>query len=460
MYFIFLTLTCGFLLLNVIVGVIIDEYSKQKELDMAAMAKDTRTEWLERKLLQAMHPVQLMNRPSGRCWRTRDKLYDIVDSKHFLRFHQSIIALNVIISMISPAEDDQLTVSIVLYLNVICVVFFVAEIIFKIIAYGMWQYIEPVGSKIDIFALLCQSIFVVGSFTGNYYHGFSGIIVVRVHHLFPLSSHLQLLLHTLKSSVPLMAHIIIMWILIYFTAAVIGMNMFSGIKHGEYLNDKANFDDFSMALVTLWRCSTGEGYNTILKDLQVQPPYCDDQVVNNCGSYGLPIFFFVVFYWIQAYVMMNLIVAVILDVYAETNQLQLVIESTRHHFDQNTVWSVDDQILLAASTATDEREPDADASSTDRNYARERQNQLTTGKSNRRKTKRQPTGNAMGEGNEKKREPTYRRQVTEKLQRQETENFDYVKHRERLLIGGTSKRQKTARRQATMKRQATIKGSV
>ena len=65
-YFFILTISCSFLLLNIIVGVIIDEYSKQKEKHISLMSKKDRTEWLERKILTAMHPIQLMDRPSGK----------------------------------------------------------------------------------------------------------------------------------------------------------------------------------------------------------------------------------------------------------------------------------------------------------------------------------------------------------------------------------------------------------
>jgi hypothetical protein len=126
-----------------------------------------------------------------------------------------------------------------------------------------------------------------------------------------------------------------MWGLMYFTFSVVGMNFFAGIKHGEHLNDNANFDHFYTSISTLFRCSTGEGYNMIMKDLMIAEPYCDSTLANNCGSWFSPLYFFL-FFWVQAYVLMNLLVAVILDIFAETNQIAVVIENTKHHFAQGS----------------------------------------------------------------------------------------------------------------------------
>ena len=112
------------------------------------------------------------------------------------------------------------------------------------------------------------------------------------------------------------------------------------------LSDSFNTDDFFVSFRTLFRCSTGEGYNTIMNDLRVQAPYCNDAVAvdaarqagasvvpeMNCGNVWFPPIFFNLFYILQQYYMLNIMVAVILDVFAETNQLALVIAATEHMF--------------------------------------------------------------------------------------------------------------------------------
>ena len=54
-----------------------------------------------------------------------------------------------------------------------------------------------------------------------------------------------------------------------FIFAVIGMNLFNGIKFQKFLNSDANFDTFGNSFMTLFRCSTGESYNGIMHDVMI-----------------------------------------------------------------------------------------------------------------------------------------------------------------------------------------------
>ena len=358
LYFVLLTLTCNFLLLNIIVGIIIDEYTKQKEQDMAAMSKDTRTEWLERKILQAMHPEQLMEPPSGTCWKLRTTFYNIATSYYFEYFYQLLVFLSVVVALFKTASDTPTKMIILLYIDIFFTMMFLGEILIQLMAYGIIQCMENYNTLLDFFVLICQCIYIslkvsiefsnkkyFGSESSEsdrsdrsesvgpsifFIHLFGGMFVVRCHRLVNWSSKVQMLVNTYTYAMPHMVHVVIMWILVYFTFSVIGMNFFAGIKHGEYLNDYANFDEFYTSFATLMRCSTGEGYNMIMKDLMIAEPYCSPSV-QNCGSIIAPLYFFL-FFWVQAYVLMNLLVAVILDVFAETNQIAVVIENTKHHF--------------------------------------------------------------------------------------------------------------------------------
>lgn len=45
--------------------------------------------------------------------------------------------------------------------------------------------------------------------------------------------------------------------LFFFIYAVIGMNLWGAVKHGQYLTRQANFQHVGMALLTLFRMITG-----------------------------------------------------------------------------------------------------------------------------------------------------------------------------------------------------------
>merc|ERR1719456_1313162 len=64
--------------------------------------------------------------------------------------------------------------------------------------------------------------------------------------------------------------------LLFFIYAVLGMQLFARVAHGEYLSDRANFQSFGSSLVTLFRASTGESWNGIMYDLRQSLPGCVD----------------------------------------------------------------------------------------------------------------------------------------------------------------------------------------
>jgi len=61
--------------------------------------------------------------------------------------------------------------------------------------------------------------------------------------------------------------------------AVLGVFLFANIKLQTNLTNYANFQSFWLALLTLWRCSTGEGWNSLMMDTMRQRSIifqCDD----------------------------------------------------------------------------------------------------------------------------------------------------------------------------------------
>ena len=77
----------------------------------------------------------------------------------------------------------------------------------------------------------------------------------------------------------------------------------------------------AQAMLTLFRCLTGESYNGIMHDLMPTPTVLarcdaapDDRA--NCGTWA-SIPFFISFYVLGAMVALNLVVAVVLDAFAD-----------------------------------------------------------------------------------------------------------------------------------------------
>ena len=100
--------------------------------------------------------------------------------------------------------------------------------------------------------------------------------------------------------------------LIIITYAYIGIIFFGKVKRGIHLNQKVNFDDFRNAMFLLIRIMTGEDWNSLMHDVCLQPPYCDDRPKtnyweNNCGNRPLAYIYFHTFTVIITYFLFNVL---------------------------------------------------------------------------------------------------------------------------------------------------------
>ena len=99
-----------------------------------------------------------------------------------------------------------------------------------------------------------------------------------------------------------------------FMYAIVGRYTLSGIAHTPYVNSNANFDKVSTSVLTMLRCASGESWNGMLADILTfgAPPYCRGSA---CPSQPWAVFFFVSFVILVNLVLLNLLVAVIIERY-------------------------------------------------------------------------------------------------------------------------------------------------
>lgn len=79
---------------------------------------------------------------------------------------------------------------------------------------------------------------------------------------------------------------------------------------------RANFESPVKGVAMLFRIVTGEDWNKIMHDCMVQPPYCtaaDNYWETDCGNFTASLIYFCSFYVIITYIMLNLLVAIIME---------------------------------------------------------------------------------------------------------------------------------------------------
>lgn len=155
--------------------------------------------------------------------------------------------------------------------NLVFVVFFTVEMVIKITAYG-WKYYWYVNwNKFDFIIVMLSLIAVDEELLQSLNFNVTALRIMRVSRLFRMvktSEGLRTLLKTLFMSMSNIINTAALLTLILFTFSVAGMSLFGGVPDGEFIDHNVNFKSFYIAMMTLFRASTGESWNGIMHDCQ------------------------------------------------------------------------------------------------------------------------------------------------------------------------------------------------
>jgi len=135
------------------------------------------------------------------------------------------------------------------------------------------------------------------------------------------NKNLATLFQTLMLSIPAIVNVASVTFLAFFVYAVMGMNLFSKVKLGDNLTPHANFRSFWGSFMLLFRMSTGESYNGVMHDCRTEEE--DGLCSSEAGDCGLPVFaeiYFLSFFLVSAMLMLNILVAIILDNYGDQEE--------------------------------------------------------------------------------------------------------------------------------------------
>ncbi|XP_035238342.1 voltage-dependent L-type calcium channel subunit alpha-1D-like isoform X26 [Anguilla anguilla] len=168
--------------------------------------------------------------------------------------------------------------------------------------------------------------------------------VMRLVKLLSRGEGIRTLLWTFIKSFQALPYVALLIAMLFFIYAVIGMQVFGKIAmvDGTHINRNNNFQTFPQAVLLLFRCATGEAWQEIM--LACLPgKLCDAESDYNpgeersCGS-GFAIIYFITFYMLCAFLIINLFVAVIMDNFDYLTRDWSILGP--HHLDEfKRIWS-------------------------------------------------------------------------------------------------------------------------
>ncbi|XP_028308683.1 voltage-dependent L-type calcium channel subunit alpha-1D isoform X5 [Gouania willdenowi] len=168
--------------------------------------------------------------------------------------------------------------------------------------------------------------------------------VMRLVKLLSRGEGIRTLLWTFIKSFQALPYVALLIAMLFFIYAVIGMQVFGKIAmvDGTQINRNNNFQTFPQAVLMLFRCATGEAWQEIM--LACLPgKLCDSESDYNpgeertCGS-SFAIIYFITFYMLCAFLIINLFVAVIMDNFDYLTRDWSILGP--HHLDEfKRIWS-------------------------------------------------------------------------------------------------------------------------
>lgn len=317
-------------ILNLFVGVVMDNFNKLKEASEmgGCFVTDEQRDWMDaNKLGMQAALTKKIQSPEG--WRA--KVYWLVTHSYFDGLITFFIGMNTVAMAIKFDGMDEGFEKFLGDLNIFFAVVFNAEMILKLIALQL-QYFDSAWNQFDCFVVIATDAgFVMAALNmGANFSTVATVIralrIMRIIRLIRSQEDIKIILDTLQIILPQIRNFMTLMFLLLFIYAALGINQFGGVVEGEFLTDKNNFQDVGTAIVYLFRCSTGEDWNKVMWELaQIDDGTgrcIDDQdfeiftrnenVFRGCGNDFSFIYFFT-FLVVLAWLIINLAVSAVID---------------------------------------------------------------------------------------------------------------------------------------------------
>ncbi|XP_037654239.1 voltage-dependent L-type calcium channel subunit alpha-1D isoform X3 [Choloepus didactylus] len=360
-FFIIYIIIVAFFMMNIFVGFVIVTFQEQGE-------KEYKNCELDKNQRQCVE-YALKARPLRRYIPKNPyqyKFWYVVNSSPFEYMMFVLIMLNTLCLAMQHYEQSRMFNDAMDILNMVFTGVFTVEMVLKVIAFkpkgyfsDAWNTFDSlivIGSIIDV-ALSeadpseSENVPVPTAAPGNSEESnrisitfFRLFRVMRLVKLLSRGEGIRTLLWTFIKSFQALPYVALLIAMLFFIYAVIGMQMFGKVamRDNNQINRNNNFQTFPQAVLLLFRCATGEAWQEIM--LACLPgKLCDPESDYNpgeessCGS-NFAIVYFISFYMLCAFLIINLFVAVIMDNFDYLTRDWSILGP--HHLDEfKRIWS-------------------------------------------------------------------------------------------------------------------------
>lgn len=312
-------------ILTLFVSVIILNYSKTT--GSAYMTNDQKS-WYEVKLILQQVKPSKRKVQKDLWWGSRFCYRMTVEKNKYWNGLLSFLLMLHVIALVletSPTPDAMTIFRTIVF--IITSVAFAINVSMLLIGQGVKTFFHY---KWNIFYLVVSYGATITTFIGLFVS--DETVFVNINKLFlvgilafiiPKSNRLSQLLRFASASLPTLISLSFTWIVVFLMFAIALNQIFGMTKIGPNTTDNINLRSVPKALILLFRCSFGEGWNFIMIDFTVVEPFCTvganvDQG-NDCGNKQYAYILFISWNIISMYIFVNMFISLILDSFSYFN---------------------------------------------------------------------------------------------------------------------------------------------
>lgn len=269
-----------------------------------------------KKRLKIAQPLHLPPRPDH--VRFRAIIYDIIQDIIFKRIIAILVLCNSSLLIVHWDLNESHTISFAT-ISAGLTLAFTIEVIMKMIAFTPRGYWQSRRNRYDLVVTFIGCIWVLVHFayTNDFSNTFGFIVVIlRFFTITGKHATLQMLMLTVVVSVYKSFFIILGLFVLVLFYSLMGVQLFGSVKFGENLSRQANFRSAKLGTITMFRIVTGEDWYRMMHDCMIGLPYCTkgkNYWETDCGNFGISFAFFSSFYIIITHMVLNLLVAIIME---------------------------------------------------------------------------------------------------------------------------------------------------
>ncbi|CAM9574083.1 unnamed protein product, partial [Ectocarpus sp. 8 AP-2014] len=277
-FFMLFMLIGSYLVMNLFVGVIIDNFNKMKskaEGDGVLVTEEQQS-WIKTQhMTHRLRPLKRVTLPGD---PVGDWCYKVSHHKWFDASVMICIVLNTIVMAMQFFGQGNVYTSCIEGANYSFSFIFTVEAIIKILAFRRAYFIDP-WNRFDIFIVIGTNLGLAMLWmTGRSYGSIATIIrtfrIGRVLRLVRGLESMAQLFNTLLLTLPSLGNVGALLFLQFFIYAVMGVQLFATVGLRGAVDEQANFQTFWGSMVLLLRFSTGENWNGFMYDMVAEREDC------------------------------------------------------------------------------------------------------------------------------------------------------------------------------------------